>query len=182
MRSHYLVPCLVALAHAEWWDDFSNNLASDLAPILALFAEQVTKQFLSESTTRLDAFIFAMVPLGILTAVVSAIRVCGGPSLRAFIGRAQEGGGAAEAELCSSTSRDVCVLYHNGAVVRVFGRPKIAELVHEPRGASFYEKLGSHGVAKDDVAAKCGIYTFQEYIGSSVARDAGWTENGAPVG
>lgn len=181
MRPHCLLPCLVALVQAEWWDDFSNNLASDLAPILALFGEQVTKQFLSESTTRLDTFIFAMVPLGILTAVVSAIRVCGGPSLRAFIGRAQEGGGVAEAELCSSTSRDVCELYHNGAVVRVFGRPKIAELVHEPKGASFYEKLGSAGGAKDDVAAKCGIYTFQEYINSSVARDAGWTENGAPV-
>ncbi|KAF4930951.1 hypothetical protein CGCVW01_v000720 [Colletotrichum viniferum] len=96
-------------------------MATDLVPLLALFGERVTMQFLSESTSWVDNFIFAMAPLGVVTAVVSAIRVCGGPGLRAFIGRAQDGGGIAEAELCSSTSRDVCELYHNGAIVRVFG-------------------------------------------------------------
>ncbi|OAA55743.1 Ankyrin repeat-containing domain protein [Cordyceps fumosorosea ARSEF 2679] len=178
-----LLLCLVAtLARAEWWDDFSNNLASDLAPILALFGEQVTKQFLSESTTRLDTFIFAMVPLGILTAVVSAVRVCGGPSLRAFVGRAQEGAGVAEAELCSSTSRDVCELYHSGAVVRVFGRPKIAEIVHDPRGASFYETERRPAEDEHPVAGKAGLYSFRDYIGGPMARDSGWSENDRPVG
>ncbi|KAG8161046.1 hypothetical protein KVR01_009310 [Diaporthe batatas] len=86
---------LLTVAAADWWDDFSNNIASDLSPLLALFGEQI-----------LDNFIFAMAPLGIVTAIVSVIRVRGGPSLRAFIGRAQEGGGIAEVELCSSTSRD----------------------------------------------------------------------------
>jgi ankyrin repeat protein len=134
---------------ADGWDDFSNNLATDLAPFLSLFGEQVTKQYLSESITFLDYFIFAMAPMGILTAVVSAIRVCGGPSLRAFIGRAQEGGGNAEAELCSSTSRDVCELYHNGGIARVFGRPKILEVVFDPDNRE---------------PGTAGIYTFQEYL------------------
>ncbi|KAJ2902236.1 Hemopexin/matrixin conserved site [Zalerion maritima] len=107
------------LVHADWWDDFSNNLATDLAPFLSLFA------------------------------VVSAIRVCGSPSLRAFIGKAQEGGGNAEAELCSSTSRDVCKLYNNGGIARVFGRPKILEIVYDP------------DLSRD---AEAGIYTFQEYL------------------
>ncbi|KAL7907858.1 hypothetical protein GGI35DRAFT_486842 [Trichoderma velutinum] len=102
-----LPACLPTAVEASWWDDFTNNLATDLTPLIALFGEQATKQFLSESTTVLDNFLFAMASLGILTGVVSATRVCGGPSLRAFIGRAQEGGGIAEAELCSSTSRDV---------------------------------------------------------------------------
>lgn len=115
---------------ADGWDDFSNNLATDLAPFLSLFGEQITKQYLSESIATIDYFIFAMAPMGILTAIVSAIRVCGSPSLRAFIGRAQEGGGVAEAELCSSTSRDVCELYNNGGIARVFGRPKILEVVN----------------------------------------------------
>ncbi|KAL2783869.1 hypothetical protein BJX66DRAFT_317679 [Aspergillus keveii] len=112
-------------AQAEGWNDFSNNLATDLSPLIALFGEQVTKQFLSESLSPLDNFIFAMAPLGILTAVVSAIRVCGSSSLRAFIGRAQEGGGTIEAELCSSTSRSVSELYNNGGSVwaaKAFGR------------------------------------------------------------
>ncbi|PVI02237.1 hypothetical protein DM02DRAFT_670680 [Periconia macrospinosa] len=110
MRILKLVVLLLSipLVRADGWDDFSNNLATDLAPFLSLFGEQVTKQYLSESITLLDYFIFAMAPMGIITAIVSAIRVCGSPSLRALIGRAQEGGGNAEAELCSSTSRDVC--------------------------------------------------------------------------
>lgn len=155
-------------ASATGWDDFSNNLATDLAPFLALFGEQITKQYLSESVTFLDYFIFAMAPMGILTALVSAIRVCGSPSLRAFIGRAQEGSGVAEAELCSSTSRDVCELYNNGGIARVFGRPKILEIIHDPAKADF-----SDGTA--------GIYTFREYldrkdqdewVGSSSEEDA----------
>ncbi|KAK7227615.1 hypothetical protein V2G26_015618 [Clonostachys chloroleuca] len=51
-------------AAADRWDDFSNDFATDLAPLLSLFA-----------------------PIGILTAVVSVIRTCGSPSLCAFIGR-----------------------------------------------------------------------------------------------
>ncbi|KAL5085585.1 hypothetical protein Trisim1_010197 [Trichoderma cf. simile WF8] len=135
---------------ADGWDDFSNNLATDLAPFLSLFGEQITKQYLSESIATIDYFIFAMAPMGILTAIVSAIRVCGSPSLRAFIGRAQEGGGVAEAELCSSTSRDVCELYNNGGIARVFGRPKILEVVYDPE----------HDFSDE----KAGIYTFQEFI------------------
>lgn len=64
------------LVRADGWDDLSNNLATDLAPFLSLFGEQITKQYLSESITALDYFIFALAPMGILTAVVSAIRVC----------------------------------------------------------------------------------------------------------
>lgn len=141
------LPCVDA--EEGWWDDFSNNLASDLAPILALFGEQVTKQYLSESINILDYFIFAMAPIGIITTAISAIRVCGSPSLRAFIGRAQEGAGNAEAELCSSTSRDVCELYNNGGIARVFGRPKILEIVYDPKTAA------------EDTA---GIHTFRGFI------------------
>ncbi|CAI7636328.1 unnamed protein product [Penicillium bialowiezense] len=162
MSLNVLFTILVALpaARAGGWDDFSNNLATDLAPFLSLFGEQITKQYLSESTTWVDYFIFAMAPMGILTGIVSAIRVCGTPSLRAFIGRAQEGAGNAEAELCTSTSRDVCELYNSGGIARVFGRPKILEVVHDP----------DHDFSTPDDTA--GIYTFQEYV--SLQRDIVW--------
>ncbi|KAK3296645.1 uncharacterized protein B0H64DRAFT_106109 [Chaetomium fimeti] len=139
---------------ADWWDDFANNLGTDLAPVIALFGEAPTKQYLSESLTYIDYFIFAMAPLGILTAVVSAIRVRGGSSLRAFIGRSQEGMGAIEAELCSSTSRDVCELYNNGGISRIIGRPRMLELVYDPT-ASDYEFY-------DNTTA--GLYSVQEYF------------------
>ncbi|KAH6975042.1 hypothetical protein BKA56DRAFT_490192, partial [Ilyonectria sp. MPI-CAGE-AT-0026] len=121
---------LVTIASASGLDDFSNDLATDVGPLLALFGEKITIQYFSESTSFLDYFIFAMAPIGIVTAMTSAIRVCGDSSLRAFIGRAQEGDGTIEAELCTSTSRDVCELFHRGGITRVFGRPKILEIVH----------------------------------------------------
>ncbi|KAI0490415.1 hypothetical protein F4859DRAFT_520234 [Xylaria cf. heliscus] len=141
-----------------WWDEFSNNLATDLMPLIALFGEAPTKQYLSESLTTEDIIIFAVAPLGVITAIVSAIRVCGTSSLRAFVGRAQEGARNAEAELCSSTSRDVCELYSNGGIARVFGRPKLLEIVHDPQ-ASYQE---FYPTKESDATA--GIYSFRDYV------------------
>ncbi|KAF3920306.1 Ankyrin-2 [Arthrobotrys entomopaga] len=70
-----------------------------------------------------------MAPLGLLTAVVSAIRVCGTPSMRAFIGRAQESPGTAEIELLSCTSETTAELFNEGGIARVFGEPRILELM-----------------------------------------------------
>jgi hypothetical protein len=78
--------------------------------------------------------------------------------LRAFIGRAQEGGGVAQAELCSSTSRDVCELYHNGSVARVFGRPKILEFVHDRERACCCDSQQGGGETGD-----WGIFSFEDY-------------------
>lgn len=89
----------------------------------------MTKQFLSESLNILDNYIFALAPLGILTAVVSVIRVCGNSSLRAFIGRAHEGPGEAEHSLLSCVSETTAELFNDGGISRVFGRPKILEVV-----------------------------------------------------
>ncbi|KAK5993521.1 hypothetical protein PT974_06953 [Cladobotryum mycophilum] len=122
-----------AKVNATDLNDFTNDLATNVGPLLALFGESMTKQYLSESTSFLDYFIFAMAPIGILTIMVSTIRLCGRPSLRAFIGRSQEGDGAVEAELCTSTSRDVCELFNRGSITRVLGRPNILELVYDPR-------------------------------------------------
>lgn len=68
-------------------DEFSNNLFSDLAPLITLFGEQVTIQFLSLSICWEDNILLAIGPLGIITIVVSAIRVAGWQSLRALVGR-----------------------------------------------------------------------------------------------
>ena len=106
---------------ADSGGDFSNNLFSDLAPVLALFGEQVAKQYMSHSMSKIEDLIFAMAPLGIITAITSAIRV-GGPSyLKAIIGRAREGKGVVEVELMSSTSTDVCELWNGDGVSRVLG-------------------------------------------------------------
>jgi hypothetical protein len=96
-----------------------------------------------------------MAPLGILTVIVSVIRVCSDSILKAFVGRAQEGSGVAELELCSSTGRDIVELYQGGAITRVFGRGKILEIVHDP--------ALEQAVSEEDAAATRGIYTFLRY-------------------
>lgn len=91
-------------------DNVLTDIGSDLAPLLALYGEQVTIQYLSESLTLLDNILFAIAPLGIITAMVSAIRVAGGPRLCSMIGREREGEILAGVGLISSTSPNVCEL------------------------------------------------------------------------
>ncbi|KAH7262861.1 hypothetical protein BKA59DRAFT_489522 [Fusarium tricinctum] len=86
-------------------------------------------QYMSQATGWADSFTLAMAPLGILTIVVSAIRV-GGPSwLKAIIGRARENLAAAEVELMSSTSEDVCELWNGSEIVRSLGSPPVREFI-----------------------------------------------------
>lgn len=138
-------------AHAKenYNEEFSNAILSDLAPLISLFGEQVTKQFLSGSLCWYDHIIFAMGPLGLLTAVVSAIRI-GGPNwLKAVIGRARESKGAAEIELMSSTSHDVCELWNGSQLVRVMGSSPTMQILFFPSRKH---------------EASCGCYTLEGAI------------------
>ncbi|KAH7161737.1 hypothetical protein EDB81DRAFT_642681, partial [Dactylonectria macrodidyma] len=109
--------------------NFSSNLFEDVAPLLALFGERVTMQFMSQSMGWADNVILAMLPIGIITAVVSAIRVGGPLWLKAIIGRARENFANAEAELMSSTSNEVCELWNGNDVVRCMGSAPITEFI-----------------------------------------------------
>ncbi|KAH6627058.1 hypothetical protein B0J18DRAFT_478009 [Chaetomium sp. MPI-SDFR-AT-0129] len=121
--------CFVAHVAADTGDDFSNNLFSDLAPLLALFGERVTIQFMSQATGWAGNIILAMAPLGVITAIVGAIRIGGPHWLRAIIGRARESRATVEAELMSSTSQEVCELWNGQQIVRVMGKAPIREFV-----------------------------------------------------
>jgi len=144
--------------------DFSNNLFSDLGPVLALFGEQVTRQFMSQSMSWLEDVIFAMAPLGIITAIISAVRV-GGPNwLKAVVGRARESEAVVEFELMSSTSHEVCELWNGKAIVRVMGSPDIAEIL-------YFEDMAND---KD----KCGLFTLEAAIRAGLLRDAKETRKG----
>lgn len=109
--------------------DTISNLFSDLGPLIALFGEQVSKQFLAQSLGRADSFLYAMVPLGIITGIVSAIRMKGPSWLRAVIGRSSESKTIAALELTSATSTDICELWDGQSVVRVQGSPEFITIV-----------------------------------------------------
>ncbi|EMT73712.1 hypothetical protein NOF04DRAFT_18350 [Fusarium oxysporum II5] len=122
VRCWSFILCALAFLGVDAVDnlsDFSNNLATDIAPLLVLVGDTMTKQYLSESTSFLNSFIFTMAPNGIIPGILLAIRVCGHSSPRAFFGRSQEGDGVVEAELCTSTGRDVCEMFNRGGITRV---------------------------------------------------------------
>lgn len=107
----------------------NNTLMKFSTSLLALFGERVTMQFMSQSMGWADDIILAMAPLGIITAIVAAIRV-GGPSwLKAVIGRARENLAVSEAELMSSTSKEVCELWNGQEVVRCMGLAPVVEFI-----------------------------------------------------
>lgn len=114
----------------------SSNIISDFGPILSLFGEQVAKQFMSQSMGWLDHIVFAMAPLGIITAIVGAIRVGGSGWLRAIIGRARESYATAEVELMSSTSHEVCEMWNGQNIVRIMGAPAVREVIYSKEGVS----------------------------------------------
>ena len=127
--------------------------------MITLFGERLTKQFLSESISALDNVIFALSPLGVLTAVVSVIRICGSSSLRAFVGRAQEGPAEAESELLPCVSESTAELFNDGGITRVFGRPKIMEIIaweeEDDKTGEKSTKIGTLKEALEDRAWSC---------------------------
>ncbi|KAI8670331.1 hypothetical protein NCS55_00778900 [Fusarium keratoplasticum] len=125
-----ILVCMVGVAHADPWDDFANNLFTDLAPLLALFGERVTMQFMSQALGWEDCVLLAMAPLGIITILVSAIRVGGPAWLKAVVGRARENISAAEMDLMSSTSKEVCELYNGQTIVRCQGSSPVWEFIY----------------------------------------------------
>ncbi|KAI5789256.1 hypothetical protein FPQ18DRAFT_411686, partial [Pyronema domesticum] len=108
----------------------ANNLFSDLAPLLTLFGEKFAQQYISGSMNPLDNFIFALAPLGIITAIAGAIRVGGPPWLKILIGRVCENPVTVEVELMSSTSHEVCELWNGQGVVRTMGRSEIQQIIY----------------------------------------------------
>ncbi|KAM0166911.1 hypothetical protein ACHAQE_001122 [Botrytis cinerea] len=139
-RKIFVLLFLASRADADG-TDVTNNLFSDLGPLLALFGESFAQQFLRESFTWLDHIIFAMAPLGIITAIIGAIRVGGPPQLKALIGRARENRASAELDFMSSTSHEVSELWNGHGIVRTMGKGKVKQILFlEGRGPP--EKFG----------------------------------------
>jgi hypothetical protein len=121
------------------------RISAESASLLALFGEQVAKQFMSQSMGWLDNIIFAMAPLGIITAMIGAIRIGGPAWLRAVIGRARENKAASEIELMSSTSHEVGELWNGEAIVRTLGKPEVEQIIFiEDCGGNSAETFGLH--------------------------------------
>ena len=122
---------------------------------------------------KVEDLIFACAPLGIITAIVAAIRVGGPGALQAIIGRARESKGVVEVELMSSTSANVCELWSGQRVVRVLGSSPIIELYY------LQSDLGStlnSGATGDDAISlierdkDLGIWDFKSAISTGLLK------------
>ncbi|KAM5346265.1 hypothetical protein ACJ41O_009270 [Fusarium nematophilum] len=87
-------------------------------------------QFMSLALGWEDCVILAMAPIGIITILVSAIRVGGPAGLKALVGRARENFAAAEMELMSSTSSEVHERYNGQRIVRCQGSTPVWEFIY----------------------------------------------------
>lgn len=105
-----------------------------------------------------------MAPLGIVTIVVSAIRV-GGPSwLKAAIGRARENLAVAEVDLMSSTSTEVCELWNGHEIVRSLGSAPVREFICiSPAVAGQTHKESDDGMAQNEIV-KAYYENMDKYI------------------
>lgn len=171
----FLLSYIPVVYAGDGGEEFSNNLFSDLAPLLTLFGEQVTKQFISQSMGWTDHILLSMAPIGIITIVVSAIRVGGAQWLKNIIGRAVESTGTAEAELMSSTSSDVCELWGGRSVVRVLGSPDLVELIYRVDGKGHFAADQNGGVYDLKSAVSEGLYRLKYQNGPDtppVAKEA----------
>lgn len=110
----------------------------------------MTKQYLSEPISRVDNILFALAPLGLLTAIVLAIWISDSTKLRASIERSMASRRGVEADLMPSTPPDVRELRSGGGVVHVYARWYLLQLVH----------VGSESPLDDSA----GLYTFQDAI------------------
>ncbi|KAL2674220.1 hypothetical protein Neosp_012670 [[Neocosmospora] mangrovei] len=147
------------VAAAEDSAEFTMNLFTDIAPILALFGEQFAQQYLSQSFTWFDHLIFACVPLGIITALSGAIRTRGPRLARSFIGRARENLATVEIGLMSSVSDEVCEMFNGSGVIRTMGRSTLAQIMIFP---DEYDAAQS-GASNDP---SCGIHSLQTALQS----------------
>lgn len=67
--------------------DLITSMATAVGPLVILFGELATKQFLSLSMGWKDDVLLAVGPIGIITVAVSTIRISGFRWLKAIIGR-----------------------------------------------------------------------------------------------
>ncbi|TQN67409.1 hypothetical protein CSHISOI_08022 [Colletotrichum shisoi] len=156
-----------------YWDRGTNIL-------LALFGERVTMQFMSQSLGWADCIALATAPLGVITIIVSAIRVGGPMRLKAVIGRAKENTSVAEMELMSSTSREVCEMYNGESIVRCQGSAPVWEYIClVPQSTKAADSEGANGT---ESMPKFVFKTLKQAVAAGLLFPEGSDSNENPGG
>ena len=143
---------------------YDPNLApysafTDLAPLLALFGDELTKQYLATSVRSLDSVLLSIAPVGVPAIIVSAIRVGGHRFMKALVGRsaytcylalapdakgrrARDSPDDEEKELLSSTSSNVREIWDGHRIVRQTGPAKTTALITDDKAPTGLDITG----------------------------------------
>ena len=109
--------------------------------------------------------------MGVITAIIGAVRIGGPGWLRAIVGRAKENFATAEVELTTSTSSNACELWDGEVVVRLLGAPKITEFIYFPElpkdeGGTQGVRLYTVDTAKEKLRDES---EWKQWVGSFIA-------------
>ncbi|EXK79661.1 hypothetical protein FOQG_15759 [Fusarium oxysporum f. sp. raphani 54005] len=138
-------------------------------------------QFLSQTLGWADCVILAMAPLGVITTIVSAIRVEGPPWLKAIIGRSRENRSVAEMELMSSTSQETCELWNGDNVVRCQGLAPVKDEIKRVRITRLEdEEANPNGLMKRQGAYLASTTSSTTDAGSRTASEWGRSGSQSP--
>ena len=130
--------------------NLAKGLFTDLSLLLALFGDEMTKQFLSVSLGLGGDLLLAIAPISIITIIVSAIRVGGYPWMKSLVGRqviisslqintlfinkrdrARDSLDDEEKELLSSTSSSVREIWNRHRVIHQAEESQMVKLVFQ---------------------------------------------------
>jgi hypothetical protein len=102
-----IIALYVASASAINTNTFANNAVSNLGPLITLFRNNITVQFLKSFFTVFNSILFTIAPIGIIAAITSAICVGSIKLLKTLISQSQESLKSIEIELLSSTLQNM---------------------------------------------------------------------------
>src|SRR2546423_1681094 len=91
---------------------------STIGPLLLLVGERSTKQLLRDVRGMASAFSLAAAPLGLVSVVVSLLRLRGSHSLRSFLGYELESRSVAALELSQVNSNGIHAELIDGYIIR----------------------------------------------------------------
>lgn len=100
------------ISSSEVW----ASVVANVTPLMALVGERHAKEYLRTMSGKRQLLNLAVAPLGILSILVSAVRLCGFPYLRRLIGREGEKRNEAMVELTPVSMSQATPVYVDGRI------------------------------------------------------------------
>jgi len=110
--------------------DAWSDLVAGVAPLVLLVGERVTKQHLREATSRIEYYMLGATPLGLITSIVSLLRLASIPIAARLIGRSDELIREACKEVTPVNTAEVTSVLSAGSVQRGEGNGSAVSRFH----------------------------------------------------